>query len=81
MTTVLFTYYIGYGAAYWQAGAFQNELPFRVELGGRGATLAEVAAEFQRRTGSRVTFADPSLADLRVGGRFRADAFRGERAH
>ena len=43
----------------------------------RGATLAEVAAEFQRRTGSRVTFADPSLADLRVGGRFRADDAEG----
>jgi len=49
MTTVLFTYYIGYGAAYWQAGAFQNELPFRVELGGRGATLADLAPDEIRK--------------------------------
>lgn len=43
----------------------------------RGSTLTEVAAEFQRRTGRRVVFADPSLADLRVGGRFRADDAEG----
>lgn len=38
-----------------------------------GATLAEIAAEFERRSGQRVVLADPALAQLRVGGRFRAD--------
>lgn len=38
-----------------------------------GATLAEVAANFERRTGRRVILADPALAGLRLGGRFRAD--------
>lgn len=38
-----------------------------------GATLAELALEFQRYSGRRVVLADPSLAQLRVGGRFRAD--------
>lgn len=38
-----------------------------------GATLAELAVEFERRSGRRVIFGDPSLAQLRVGGRFRAD--------
>lgn len=38
-----------------------------------GATLAEIAAEFERRTGHRVNIPDADLAALRVGGRFRAD--------
>jgi transmembrane sensor len=38
-----------------------------------GATLAEVAANFEHRTGRRVILADPSLGRLRLGGRFRAD--------
>ncbi|MCX6954687.1 MAG: FecR domain-containing protein [Verrucomicrobia bacterium] len=38
-----------------------------------GQTLAQLALEFERRSGQRVIFADPSLAELRVGGRFRAD--------
>jgi transmembrane sensor len=38
-----------------------------------GATLAELVLEFQRRSGQRVVLADPALAQLRVGGRFRAD--------
>jgi transmembrane sensor len=38
-----------------------------------GATLAELALEFERHSGRRVILADPSLAGLRVGGRFRAD--------
>lgn len=38
-----------------------------------GATLVEIAAEFERRSGQRVVLADPALAQLRVGGRFRAD--------
>lgn len=42
-----------------------------------GATLAELATEFQHRTGYRLVLADPALADLRVGGRFRADDIEG----
>lgn len=42
-----------------------------------GATLAEVAASFELRTGRRVIFADPALAGLRLGGRFRADDIDG----
>ena len=42
-----------------------------------GATLAELAVEFERGTGRRLIFADPSLADLRFGGRFRADDIDG----
>lgn len=38
-----------------------------------GATLAEIAREFERRTGHRVQIPDADLAVLRVGGRFRAD--------
>lgn len=38
-----------------------------------GATLAEVAANFEHRTGRRVVLADPALAGLRLGGRFRSD--------
>jgi len=42
-----------------------------------GATLAEVAANFERRTGRRVLLTDPALAGLRLGGRFRADDVEG----
>ncbi len=42
-----------------------------------GATLAEIAAEFERRTGHRVVLADPTLAAVRLGGRFRADDAEG----
>jgi transmembrane sensor len=42
-----------------------------------GATLAEIAAEFERRSGNRVSIPDPALAQLRVGGRFRADDVEG----
>ena len=38
-----------------------------------GSTLAEIAAEFERRSGRRVIISDPVLAQTRVGGRFRAD--------
>ncbi|MBI5381438.1 MAG: FecR domain-containing protein [Opitutae bacterium] len=38
-----------------------------------GATLAEVAVEFQQQTGYRIVLADPELALRRIGGRFRAD--------
>lgn len=42
-----------------------------------GQTLAELAVEFERRSGQRVILADPSLASLRLGGRFRADDLAG----
>jgi transmembrane sensor len=42
-----------------------------------GSTLAEIAVEFERRSGHRVILADPALARLRVGGRFRADDLNG----
>ena len=51
-----------------QALAWQEPL---LRLG--GASLAEIIAEFQRRTGGRVILAEPSLASLRVGGRIRVD--------
>jgi transmembrane sensor len=52
--------------------AWQDEL---LRLG--GATLAEIAGSFERRTGRRVLLADPALAGLRLGGRFRADDIDG----
>lgn len=42
-----------------------------------GSTLAEIVEEFERRSGRRVVLADPALARLRVGGRFRADDVNG----
>ena len=42
-----------------------------------GATLAEVAVNFERRTGRRMILADPGIAELRLGGRFRADDIEG----
>ncbi|MES2693853.1 MAG: FecR domain-containing protein [Verrucomicrobiota bacterium] len=42
-----------------------------VRLG--GATLAELAAEFERRFGQTVRIADPEIALLRAGGRVRGD--------
>jgi hypothetical protein len=38
MTTILFIYFVGMGAALLRAGAFDNEQGMRVELGGRGTT-------------------------------------------
>ena len=42
-----------------------------------GATLAELAVEFQQQTGYRIVLADPELAGRRIGGRFRADNIEG----
>jgi transmembrane sensor len=42
-----------------------------------GATLTTLAVEFERATGQRLVFADPALAELRFGGRFRADDLEG----
>lgn len=42
-----------------------------------GATLAEIAADFSRRSGRRVVFDEPSLEEVRVGGRVPADDVEG----
>lgn len=55
--------------------AWQKDL---LRLG--GATLADVIAEFERRTDQRVILGDPAMGQLRLGGRVRAndlDAFAG----
>ena len=43
MTAAFFVYAIGIGAAIFQASAFDNEQAVRVELGGRGATEADLS--------------------------------------
>ena len=49
MATVAFCYYLGFGVPYYQGGAYANELPMRVELGGQGATEADLAPEELRQ--------------------------------
>jgi hypothetical protein len=59
MTTVMFVYYVGMGAAYWQAGALRNETATRVELGGKGVTEANLTPpELRQRMWWRKTFAN-----------------------
>jgi hypothetical protein len=48
MTMVPIVYFVGMGAAYWQGGA-RNELPTRIELGGKGATEADLTPEELRQ--------------------------------
>lgn len=55
-----------------EALAWQGGL---IRLG--GSTLAELAAQFEQRTGRRIVLADPELASLQVGGQFRADDIEG----
>jgi transmembrane sensor len=59
-------------AAMTRALAWQGSV---VRLG--GSTLGDLAVEFERRSGQRVKFADPELAQLRVGGRLRGDDIDG----
>ena len=49
MTAVLFIYFVGMGAAIWRDSALANERGARVELGGRGATEADLAPEERRQ--------------------------------
>ena len=49
MSTVLYVYFVGMGAAFAQAAAFNNETATRVELGGQGATEADLAPEELRQ--------------------------------
>lgn len=49
MATVSFSYFMAFGATYSQAGAYRNELPMRVELGGQGARADELEPEELRQ--------------------------------
>jgi hypothetical protein len=49
MSTVQFIYFIGFGGPIVQAGAFNNELGMRVELGGKGTRESELPPEEQRQ--------------------------------
>jgi transmembrane sensor len=55
-----------------QSKALQDPM---IRLG--GSTLEELAAEFQRRTGQVLVFADPELKKFRVGGQIRGDNLAG----
>ena len=49
MSAVNFTYYMAFGVPFYQGGAYRNELPMRIELGGQGATVADLAPEEMRQ--------------------------------
>lgn len=49
MATISFSYFMAFGAAYSQAGAYRNELPMRVELGDQGASEADLTPEEMRQ--------------------------------
>lgn len=49
MTTVLYMYFIRNGSVIAHAGAYGNELGMRVELGGKGATEADLSPEERRQ--------------------------------
>ena len=49
MSTVLFVYSVGLGAAIWQASAFENAQAARVELGTKGETEADLTPEERRQ--------------------------------
>lgn len=55
-----------------QSMALQDPM---IRLG--GSTLEELAAEFQRRTGQVLVFADPELKKIQVGGQIRGDNLAG----
>lgn len=48
MSTVLFVYFVGFGAAIWQAGT-ANQHGARVELGGQGATIDDLSPDELRK--------------------------------
>jgi hypothetical protein len=67
MSTVLFVYFVGFGAAVYQA-ALNDEQPMRVELGPRGDTEADLAAdELRKRMWWRKTFANFSTTFKEFG--------------
>ena len=49
MATVQYIYFVGFGGAIFQAGAFNNDLGVRIELGGQGATEADLPPEQRRQ--------------------------------
>lgn len=49
MATVQFIYYCGFGSVIAKAGAFENDLGMRIELGGKGATEADLPPEQRRQ--------------------------------
>ena len=49
MSTIQWLYYVAYGAAICHAGAFNNDLGMRIELGGQGATEADLPPEQRRQ--------------------------------
>ena len=49
MSTVLFVYYVGMGAAIWQQSASGEGQAARVELGPNGVTEADLTPEEQRQ--------------------------------
>ncbi|HLK23597.1 MAG TPA: hypothetical protein VKT30_02960 [Caulobacteraceae bacterium] len=68
MTMVPIVYYVGMGAAFWQGGALRNELPTRIELGGKGATEADLAPEeLRQRMWWRKAFANYRANLIRFG--------------
>jgi hypothetical protein len=49
MATIQYSYFLAFGVPFYQGGAYRNELPMRVELGGQGATEADLAPEEMRQ--------------------------------
>jgi hypothetical protein len=49
MTTVMFVYAVGLGAAVWQASAFNNTQAARIKLGDHGSTEADLTPEELRQ--------------------------------
>lgn len=49
MAAVQYIYYVAFGAAIARAGAFDNDLGMRIELGGKGATEADLPPEQVRQ--------------------------------
>ncbi len=49
MTTIVFLDYVGMGAPIWRQGAFSNARGARIELGGRGATEADLPPQELRQ--------------------------------
>jgi hypothetical protein len=71
MSPVEFLYYVAFGPAITHAGAFNNQLGMRIELGGQGATEADLPPEeIRQRMWWRKTFANVS-ANLKTFGLYQ----------
>ena len=62
MATIQYIYYVAFGGPIFQAGAFNNDLGMRIELGGQGATEADLPPE-QRRQRMWWSKAVPNFAE------------------